>query len=688
MHFRFCSSAAVGITAAFVFGVSAAAQQPPRDTTKLGQVTIIGSPQEIAEAREEAKRQPGSVVLVGPEVIRSSRQANLKDALRFVPGLYIAPRQGASDESQISIRGSGLRNNYHARGLNILINGMPYRNSDGFTDFEALEMMSTEAVTVYKGGNAFRFGGATLGGAIDLHTKTGYTSNHLEVTSQGGSYGLYKGQISSGGVSGNLDWYGAYSKTSLDGYRTHSDQGRDRVNLHLGYLISPKTDVRGFYIFAHVKELYPGVLTPEEAAQDPTQAVPEYVTNKWGRDYDLHHVGFQVRSQLTPAVRLEISPYYQYRDLDHPIFNVLNSQSNDFGAEVRLEAVSGTENRNRLSVGFLPSRLRQANRRFENVLGKHGALAKDQSDEADGRSAYAEDAFRLGKGITAIAGIRYEHQRRATVDHFLSNGDQSDDVNFEAWLPRFGFTADASKNVQFYANVSRSYEPPLIAELNSLTVPGFIDLKASDAWQYEVGTRGQARALNWDVSVYTANLKNEILNLNVEPFPNAGFLIPTYRNSDRTRHSGIEAGLKYARIANLLAAGDLISLEGSYTLNRFTYMRDELYKGNQVPGLPRSVLQGAVRYAHPRGITLSPSIEFVPGRYYVNSENTTQNQGWTVLSVRAEYALSRAKLTLFASAENLTDEQYSGSVQIDAATRQFFEPSDGRSFYAGFRWSR
>ena len=116
------------------------------------------------------------MALVESRELRSTRQANLHDVLRLTPGVYVQPRFGAADESQISIRGSGLRNNFHARGVNLLVNGMPYRNADGFTDFESLELLNTEAIEVYKGANALRYGGSTMGGAINLHTKTGYTA--------------------------------------------------------------------------------------------------------------------------------------------------------------------------------------------------------------------------------------------------------------------------------------------------------------------------------------------------------------------------------------------------------------------------------------------------------------------------------------------------------------------------------
>jgi outer membrane receptor protein involved in Fe transport len=119
---------------------------------ELAELTVIGTRADLEERRARLSQVPGSVALVESDQIRRTRQANLKDVLGFTPGVYVQPRFGAADESQISIRGSGLRNNFHLRGLNVLVNGMPYRNADGFTDFESLELLNTESIEVYKGG--------------------------------------------------------------------------------------------------------------------------------------------------------------------------------------------------------------------------------------------------------------------------------------------------------------------------------------------------------------------------------------------------------------------------------------------------------------------------------------------------------------------------------------------------------
>ena len=87
----------------------------------------IGTPERLyteKEAQEFIDRTPGGVALVSPETITQSLGTNFKDVLDFVPGVFVQPRQGGtSDESQFSIRGSGLRNNFHIRGINILQDG-------------------------------------------------------------------------------------------------------------------------------------------------------------------------------------------------------------------------------------------------------------------------------------------------------------------------------------------------------------------------------------------------------------------------------------------------------------------------------------------------------------------------------------------------------------------------------------
>lgn len=660
---------------------------------ELTELTVIGTRADLEERRARLAQVPGSVALIESSEIRATRQATFKDVLGFTPGVYVQPRFGAADESQLSIRGSGLRNNFHLRGVNLLVNGMPYRNADGFTDFESLELLNTESMEVYKGANALRYGGSTLGGAINLETKTGYTAAPIGVTAEGGSYGFFKSTLSSGATLGKLDYFGSYARTSLDGYRDYSVQGRDRVNGHLGYILSENTDIRGFYFFARVDEQLPGALTAQEFAANPTASNPANRADRWGRNYHLHHMGLQLRSQIGNNQRLEISPYFQYRDIDHPIFQVINQQSRDYGAEMRYENTLPVLGRsNRFTLGLQPAWLRMDNRQFVNEAGEHGALRKQQKDQAVGLALYAENALAVTSRLTAVAGIRVDHAIRKSRDQFLTDGDQSDHREYNPVLPKLGFLyAMPTIRGQVYGNASRSFEPPLLLELNSLTVPGFINLDGQEAWQFELGIRGGAGAFAWDVAAYDVELDNEIINLNVPPFPGATFTVPTYRNAPRTRHYGLETGLEYQLPGGIFRRGEIrdgARLRLAYTFARYRFVDDPDFNGNEIPGAPEHHLRAELRYQHPSGFSLMPRFEWVPSSYFINSANTDSNDSWATIGLRAEYAFSRLGLTAFAAGENLTDTRYSGSVQVDNAVGRSFEPADARSFYLGLRWSR
>ena len=133
--------------------------------------------------------------------------------LDFVPGVLIQGRQGAtSEESQLSIRGSGLRNNFHMRGINVTwSDGFNLNNADGFFRPEVLELFSSKRLEVYKGANALRFGGNGLGGAINLVGKTGADAGMAELWSEGGSFGFAKNYLASGQVYGPFDIYAGFS---------------------------------------------------------------------------------------------------------------------------------------------------------------------------------------------------------------------------------------------------------------------------------------------------------------------------------------------------------------------------------------------------------------------------------------------------------------------------------------------
>lgn len=348
-----------------------------------------------ARAGTDLERVPGGSSVVPPAEIEQSRAVNLKDALGFTPGVLAQSRFGA-DESQLSVRGSGLRNNFHLRGINLLINSIPYQDADGFSDFESLELMATERIEVWKEANALRFGGNSMGGAINFVTPTGLTAPRLPLRLQGGSFGTFKGQLAAGGRRGSLRHYLSFSDTEPDGYREHSQQGRQRFFGNFGFTLDERTDLRVDLVYANVSEKLPGSLTAAEFQANPQQADPVNVAQDWGRFYDFVRAGVGLTRRLGDHQELELIAFGQYRNMDHPIFLVLDQDARTFGGEIRYRVEGSLAGRaDRLVLGFAPLLGDISERRYVNLSGQRGPLVALFGTEALNYGFYFENQIEL-----------------------------------------------------------------------------------------------------------------------------------------------------------------------------------------------------------------------------------------------------------------------------------------------------
>ncbi|MGE3537944.1 MAG: TonB-dependent receptor family protein [Candidatus Tectimicrobiota bacterium] len=650
-----------------------------------------------AEARQELERLPGGSALVGAQEIRDSRGANFQDVLEFVPGVLIRPRFGAADESQLSVRGSGLRNNFHLRGVNILLDGFLYGNADGFSDFEALELLSTKYIEVYKAANALRFGANALGGAINLVTKTGYDAGLLELRSQVGSFGFFKNHLATGQVYGPFDVYIGFTDTELEGYRAHSEQVRRRLYSTYGYRLPGGTTLRLDLSYVRNEENLPGSLTRQEFEQNPRQRNPNAAFAQEARNYDYTRVAFTVRTPLTTTQVLEAATHFNFQDLDHPLsFAVIDDRSYNWGTELRyLLSAPLLGHQNRLIAGVQYAGLHQVDQNFANVQSRRGMKTKNQDNIATNVGLYLEDQFNVTEALLLVAGGRFQYADRRVEDHFLSNGEQSGYVDYFAFSPKLGLVWRLAPTVQVYGNISHSYEPPIVVELTSpgRLQGGLEDLQAQKAWQFELGTRGMLGSrLLWDVAVYDIELWDEIQNINVQPFPGAPFTLPRYQNINRSRHLGVEVGATLVLLRDLLQqlnlgqAGDKLALRLAYTWSRFLFVDDARFGNNTLPGAPEHFLRGEVRYDHAGGFWIAPGLDSTPAGYPVDSANTVQTDPYTLVNLRLGYDYKPWQLGVAFEARNLTDKRYTSAVAVDDGNGRFFQPGDGRAFYGTVNW--
>ena len=227
----------LGIVAGLVTS-PAAAGAPEQQLASVETIIVTATrnpedPPVVAETRKRLSRTPGAVAVVAAEAYEKRSVQGFPDLLRDVPGVVAQKRYG--EESRLSIRGSGIGQSFHQRGVLFAQDGVPFADGDGFSDFQQIDPLGARYIEVYRGGNALRFGGAQLGGAINLITPTGRTAESPNLFRlEGGSYGLLRGQAAVARVAGPFDLYASGSALTASGFRQNSGQRQARGSVNLG----------------------------------------------------------------------------------------------------------------------------------------------------------------------------------------------------------------------------------------------------------------------------------------------------------------------------------------------------------------------------------------------------------------------------------------------------------------------
>jgi iron complex outermembrane receptor protein len=660
-----------------LFSANAVAQQAAPHA--FDQITVTAdrltptAPGEGA-ARAEAARVPGGADVVSATDYENGRASTLSDVFALSPGVFAQSRFGA-EEARVSIRGSGLQRTFHMRGIYLMQDGVPITLAEGSGDFQAVEPLALAYTEVRRGANALEYGGTTLGGSINFISPSGHDGEGLRGRFEGGSFGYRRALGSVGDVFGNGDFFAAISAYQQDGFRDWSEQENERFFGNIGFRLSDSAETRFFLSAVHSDSQLPGSITKAQLADDPEQANAASLAGRQQRDYDLYRLANRTVLDLDGS-QLELTAGYSYKDLFHPIFQVLQQRSNDFNAGIRFinEQMLGTY-ANRIVIGATPSWNQVSDDRFVNVAGRKGAPAAASEQRSSNLTAYAEDQFSLTSTLTLVAGLQWTDSRRRYEDEFLSNGDQSLDAGYVRVSPKLGFVWGATRNISIYGNASDSFEPPSFGELSG--GPGIDLLDAQTARTVELGTRGKTERVQWDISAYSARVHDELLGLNGPGGQPLGTV-----NAPRTLHQGLEAGVQ-------LAITPTLSWHSSYLWSHFRFDDNASYGDNALPGIPEHFYRGELSWSPYGGYFIAINTEWSPRKYAVDMAQTLFADPYALVGLKMGRNL-REGLAWFVEGRNLANRDYAATTGViadagglDAAQ---FLPGDGRAVYFGLSW--
>jgi len=632
----------------------------------------------VAAARKRLSETPGAVAVVSAEAYRDRYAQGLAETLRDVPGVFAQKKWG--DDTRLAIRGSGIGNPNHNRGTLLAQDGVPFNEADGYGDFQLIDPLIARYTEVYKGGNALRFGGALLGGAINFVTPTGRDAaaqNLLRL--DGGSYGLLRGHGEVARVIGDWDVFAAATAITANGWREQSDQTAQHVSLNVGRSFGEDRELRFILSGHNVDQEIPGTLSLEDALNHPKRANPGNIANEYQRNMRSVRGTLQSRWRLDDNAVFEGGVYAAWKDLDHPIFQVIDQESRNWGAFGRVDFDGSLAGRPAdLFVGA-SVRLGDLDAlQWVNLKSSRGEKRADSAQNARAVDVFAEGRLFVTDELALVGGGSLGSASRKFRNNLNHSADRS--ITYQWFAPRIGLLWQAPDGAQAFANLTRSVEPPNFSAL-AQTGPfvGFAPLKPQDAWTAEVGTRGRRGAFTWDVALYRAELENELLNFIVTPeIPAATF------NAGQTIHQGLEAGLDW-RIG-------AVRLRQTYTWSDFKFDGDSVYGDNRLPVVPEHLYRAELRYDHPGGWFVAPSVEWSVTDTYVDYANTLKAPGYAIWSLNAGWRAPNG-VSLFVEARNLADKRYVSNfsavtdASVPGVSTAVFYPGEGRSVFGGVAWA-
>ncbi len=675
---KFVTGALAGAAAVVSAVAPAAAQDASPDAALLmaqaarsDAIVVLGRriPQSQADAAADLNNVPGGVDLVPFEAFENRLSVSFADTLRLSPGVIADPRFG--EEVRLSVRGSGLSRGFHMRGMILRLDGVPVNLADGAGDFQEIDPLSAQRIEVYRGANGLRYGAASLGGAVNLATPTGRdVAAPLSARLELGSWETFRANLRGGAASDTADIAGSITYTDIEGFRDQLVTESTRVSLNSGVQWAAG-ETRFTLNLNEINQEIPGSLTRTQALTTPRIAAAANIAGDQARD--IRSARGAVRHMFNLAgAEAEVGAWAFGKSLYHPIFQVVDHDSLDWGLFARVEDESETGALRRWTIGAAFTRGDNNARQFVNVNGQEGALAFAADQDAETAEIYGEAEIGLTDTLSGIVGaqaIRTERFYRRTFPTVL-NADRS----FEAFNPKLGFLLRPSEAITVYGNVSRSFEPPTFTELvqNNIVQP----IRPQRAWTGEIGVRGESGPLLYDVALYRANVEDEMLQYNVDPsHPAATF------NANDTIHAGLEAFVQW-RIAQT-EAGDL-TLAAAYTYSDFRFDNDPQFGDNELAGGPRHQLHGELTWRANSGWFVTPNLNWIPEDVTVDYANTTRAPGYAVWGLSAGVDVGAARF--FLDARNLTDENYiatfSTAVTATPASALYW-PGEPRAVYGG-----
>ena len=572
----------------------------------------------------ERWRTASSVTVISRDQIENGQFRLLPEALRQVPGLTLATPGIPGTVATVMSRGTTTKD------TTLLIDGRPVPfNLAGSFNLESMALDNVERIEVLRGPAASLYGGRSLGGVINVITRSGKSVEKPQGSAffETGSYGTFREGLSTLGSAGMLDWSLEGSRVDMQGQRQNSQLQQNNAAGRFGLTLSDalRFDVDTRYFTT-------GVGTPRDSAtNDPNDHVftefwsvsPRLVYDAGGRwRHSLTYSHTQMRQVATgftapPQVNNRISARTDWLEYQATL-RVTDTWSITAGAWFQDQTIS----------------------RFNDSAG--GLLDIDQNQT--NLALFLQTQAEVLPGLNLTGGLRFDRY--------------SDFEDVMTWRGGLSYRVAATQTV-LHLNYGTAFTPPTPQDLTPVFGgnPALLEPERSRGW--EIGI--EQPLLKNTLRLAVTGFRNDLRDTYQYPPP---FFIPQAVGEATTY--GTESSLDWNPCAKF-------GLNVSHT---WLHAYDDTNM-TRLARRPQHSFGANVMLRPHEALTVNLGANWVLGRedFLPTSFAPEDVEDYLALRLSANWRVSK-HLELFGRVENLLGEKY-------AEIPGF--PAMGTGAYAGFR---
>lgn len=660
---------------------------------------------------------PASVRVIDGESIRNAgAQVNLSEALAQAPGVVALNRNNYAQDVQISIRGFGSRSAFGLRGIRLITDGIPATTPDGQGQASTVSMTSAERIEVLTGPLAQLYGNSA-GGVIQTFTREATDQPQLDVSTTFGSYGLRRNDVQFSGRTGSVGIVADYSTFEIDGYRKNSAAERKQFN---GVLTTQLQDDTRLKLVANMFDMPlaqdPLGLKMSELQPDPRRAGNNAELDRTRKSVQQHQLGAVLDHRFNNDLQMQWRLYsgtrsnLQYQARTSVAASAWVGLERDFyglGAQLKGKSSQWAQGPVDWVLGFDLDQSAERRQGGDTVNGeKSGDLKRNELNKASNNDAYGQVNWHWidAQGhnpYTFTAGVRHSQVKLDNKDDLpLVDGNGTGSVRYSATNPVLGATWHALDTLNVYANWGKGFETPTLAEaaytVESNAIKGLFNtsLLASRSQHSEAGLKWTpAPGTRVDANVFRITTDNEIVTLKSAGGKTA------YKNATSTLREGSELAVTHDWTAQWRSQLSMAWLRAQYDAD-FTSGTTPVAAGKRMPGIPDQQLfaslqwadEGFASKAKPRPMGWSASADWVArSAFWANDTNDADARvaGGGQLNVRVRHrsVWGPVRAEAWAGVDNVMNQALVGSVIVNQAARQYFEPGLPRNWMTGVKLS-